>query len=781
MRTLTPAYLEAAKAAGRYPNVKVVVENVGTLNGNNEILELHITKGATAKPEYFETMLALSAECRITVDRRRIADESDIVTGKTVKVYAAFNRPDGVETGSALIGTFYISSYDNSDAINGIITANDGVLYTGVDFNPEGLTYPVLISDMLSEAFSQSGITLSEVSLDIDPHVKRAPYKADEPVAENMQGAPYSCREIIARIAAMNLGALYMDENGEPKIVRYNSVGSAVVNNNMILDFRHGSENFGITAIRVFKTEERMAKTNTAYRKLPYSPRFENMDDIANGSDWHDEIEAAAPGIVNKPWTTGTLTIRGVGELEIGDIVTVNGTNLLISGITYDFVNACFNETLYSFAWTYEEYLMSHPPIANATGTQKQPQTFTDYADPILNALNVVRLGDTWHKSQSASSNVLEKIYKRVIDPNTGSEVWEEQSTVGGGSGGCGVSVGNHSEIYNYTNSSESGYNTINDGSVGRANRAGGYNNSITNSTFTDVYGIDCASRGDRATIIRGDNIDVGGSDSAAIVGESITTKNNGTYLGDIHYSIVAGLANNVWGEVLSSLIIGNGITIPQNVRVSQSMICGMHHTISTGYCCIIGGFGANVNQLTRLCIGDNGNVFHVDSSGDVLARSYNTNGADYAEMIEWKERLKAGEQRTGMLVALCGDRIIPAHGNEIVGIISAAASVIGNNPIYWHGKYKTDVFGAAVRDETGCAIISEKYDPGKEYILRSQRPEEWGIVGLTGRIVIVDDGSCMVGGYVSARHGIGTKCFAKTAVKVLRRIDESHVEVLIR
>ena len=82
--------------------------------------------------------------------------------------------------------------------------------------------------------------------------------------------------------------------------------------------------------------------------------------------------------------------------------------------------------------------------------------------------------------------------------------------------------------------------------------------------------------------------------------------------------------------------------------------------------------------------------------------------------------------------------------------------------------------------DGNGEQIPAENYDKDAEYIPRSKR-REWSPVGLAGRLVAVDDGSCTAGGYVSARNGIGHTAFAKTGVKVLKRLDGTHIEVLIR
>ncbi len=188
---------------------------------------------------------------------------------------------------------------------------------------------------------------------------------------------------------------------------------------------------------------------------------------------------------------------------------------------------------------------------------------------------------------------------------------------------------------------------------------------------------------------------------------------------------------------------------------------------------------------------------FTVDGSGNVKARTldirdhiyanyvyataYYTRGADYAEYFEWLDGNPDGEDRCGMLVTLDGDKIIPAHGDEIYGIVSAAPSIAGNAyENEWHGKYARDVYGRILRDENGGEMLSAEFDGSREYIPRSKRPE-WAAVGMTGRLVINDDGSCKVGGYVSARHGVGTSCYKNTGVRVLRRVDERHVEVMIK
>ena len=358
----------------------------------------------------------------------------------------------------------------------------------------------------------------------------------------------------------------------------------------------------------------------------------------------------------------------------------------------------------------------------------------------------------------------------------------------GGGGSGVGRADSNHNEWFNYYDG-ETGTCTINGGS---GNRAGGYNNTLNGCTFSNVYGwnitatqcLCCWVGGDTVTIsaaqyslIFGNSLSNIGAKYSLIVGQHITAP-------DCYYCWIGGEYHTISGgsNTHSSIIYGNSIIV---TRAWASAIFGYDHAISTAYQALVSGRGASVTNSTRMAIGGGTkqsprNIFHIDSSGNVTAESYNTNGADYAEMFEWADGNRDNEDRRGMLVALYGDMILPAHGDDFFGVVSAAPSVIGNNPQHWHKRYKKDVFGAEIRDEKGERIESDEYDPDREYIPRSERPE-WSPVGMVGRLIITDDGSCMVGGYVSARQGIGTKCYAKTAAKVLKRIDEKHVEVLLK
>lgn len=175
-------------------------------------------------------------------------------------------------------------------------------------------------------------------------------------------------------------------------------------------------------------------------------------------------------------------------------------------------------------------------------------------------------------------------------------------------------------------------------------------------------------------------------------------------------------------------------------------------------------------------------NAFRVTYAGAVYGKSaFNSSGADYAEYFEWVDSNSNDEDRRGLFVTCVEDKIQLANpGDDIIGVISANPSVIGNaQEDTYKDMYEKDVFGAPIKDEDGNYKLNPNYDSSKEYIPYSERPE-FGIVGLLGQLIVVDDGTCTVGGYcTSGKNGIGTK--SDKGYKVLKRIDSNHIKILIK
>lgn len=197
-------------------------------------------------------------------------------------------------------------------------------------------------------------------------------------------------------------------------------------------------------------------------------------------------------------------------------------------------------------------------------------------------------------------------------------------------------------------------------------------------------------------------------------------------------------------------------------------------------------------------------NAFRVTSGGKCYgADAFGASGADFAELFEWADGNPDNEDRRGLFVTLDGEKIKLANADDdYIGIISDDQAFIGNSASEeWQGKYLTDIFGGKLTQEvevpevvdeiTGEVIqeattaiqyvLNPDYNPDEEYIMRENR-KEWGIVGLVGQIVLIDDGSCVVGGRVVPKeNGIGTASTTKEGYRVMARLDETHIKVLVK
>ena len=224
--------------------------------------------------------------------------------------------------------------------------------------------------------------------------------------------------------------------------------------------------------------------------------------------------------------------------------------------------------------------------------------------------------------------------------------------------------------------------------------------------------------------------------------------------------------------------------------RLNKTGIPPSFFTIGNGY-----SSGSTDNRL---------NAFRVDGGGNVYGKSFNTSGADYAEFFEWKDQNIQDEDRCGLFVTLDGEYIRIANSNDkyILGVVSANPSVLGDayNGDNWNGIYEKDVFGRIQyhtvhieeeKDENGVIImeardevqpiISKNYNNQKAYYSREERTE-WEPIGLLGKLIIIDDGTCEVNGYCKvADGGIGTKDDSETGYRVLSRLDENHIKILFR
>ena len=77
--------------------------------------------------------------------------------------------------------------------------------------------------------------------------------------------------------------------------------------------------------------------------------------------------------------------------------------------------------------------------------------------------------------------------------------------------------------------------------------------------------------------------------------------------------------------------------------------------------------------------------------------------------------------------------------------------------------------------------MLTPEYDPTQEYVSRDER-KEWATVGMFGKLVAVDDGTCKINEYCTVgENGIATISKEKTSYRVMGRIDENHIKILVK
>ena len=291
----------------------------------------------------------------------------------------------------------------------------------------------------------------------------------------------------------------------------------------------------------------------------------------------------------------------------------------------------------------------------------------------------------------------------------------------------------------------------------------------------------------------------VGGDASAqngGAVGQEASSTHGGA-VGKEAYSTLGGAVGQgavttFGGAVGSGASAANGGAVGTGAKTSNGFAGGnaAKTVTSTGTSidAIQLGTGTNPNEKTLQVY----SYQLMDASGNIpqarllnafsglissASNKFNSSGADYAEYFEWADSNSNNEDRRGLFVTCTEDKIQLANpGDDIIGAISANPSIIGNAQ---EDMYEKDVFGAPIKDKDGNYKLNPNYDSSKEYIPYSERPE-FGIVGLLGQLIVVDDGTCTVGGYcTSSNNGIGTK--SDKGYKVLKRIDSNHVKILVK
>lgn len=301
----------------------------------------------------------------------------------------------------------------------------------------------------------------------------------------------------------------------------------------------------------------------------------------------------------------------------------------------------------------------------------------------------------------------------------------------------------------------------------------------------------------------------------------SVNTKMKG-------YNSVAAACEDVEFDESANCAFGTG----QNLTLKGWLpFCSGIYNTANGYQFVAGKHNKEITGLTNaneqtadsavFMIGHGtatapANAFRVSSAGKCYgSAAFVGSGADFPEFEEWADGNPENEDRRGLFVALDGDKIVLASSEKdhIIGVVSAMGAFIANGASEnWHGMYLKDVFGENLthqvevpeetikkkvieKDEEGNEfvkmitkvipahtvtqfVVNPEYNPDEEYIGREFR-KEWAPVGKLGQVIVVDDGTCTVGGYCKpSANGIGTA--GEYGYYVRKRIDSTHIKVEI-
>ncbi len=75
--------------------------------------------------------------------------------------------------------------------------------------------------------------------------------------------------------------------------------------------------------------------------------------------------------------------------------------------------------------------------------------------------------------------------------------------------------------------------------------------------------------------------------------------------------------------------------------------------------------------------------------------------------------------------------------------------------------------------------IENPEYNPELQYVPRTERPE-WAAVGMLGKLVVVDDGSCQINSFCSVgQNGVATT--SENGYRVIARVDKNHIKIIFR
>lgn len=301
---------------------------------------------------------------------------------------------------------------------------------------------------------------------------------------------------------------------------------------------------------------------------------------------------------------------------------------------------------------------------------------------------------------------------------------------------------------------------------------------SLTKNNITSALGYTPATDSDNVSynqVAQTIYIDSNNANNAKTYSTGFGSSSNNVTVWGCSQGLILGSHNEIDPYPNSS----STISIPA-YNISGGLVCGSY--------CNSTPDGNYAKKKIVMLVGNGSssaksNSYRRNVDGTASGGTYSSNGADYAEYFEWEDSNINNEDRRGLFVTLDGDKIKLASKDDtyILGIISCNPTVIGDSAdLYWKDQYKRDIFGIPIYSEESenNLVLNPDYDSNKEYIPRSDR-KEWDPVGLMGKLICIDDGTCEVNGYCyPSTNGIGTK--SDHGYRVMKRIDNTHIQVLV-
>ncbi|MDP4147705.1 MAG: peptidase G2 autoproteolytic cleavage domain-containing protein, partial [Bacillota bacterium] len=352
-----------------------------------------------------------------------------------------------------------------------------------------------------------------------------------------------------------------------------------------------------------------------------------------------------------------------------------------------------------------------------------------------------------------------------------------------------------------FTGTVQEGHNTT---SSGGSSHAEGYNTTSSGGS-SHAEGYNTTSSGGSS---HAEGYNTTSSGNASHAEGSFTTASG-------NYSHAEG--NNTTANIYTSHVMG---------QYNKTLTGNATSFVSTADAFVIGN-GTSSSALS--------NAFRVTFDGKTYGLSaFNSSGADYSEYFEWADENINKEDRVGYFVTYVDSETLKYISNEewetltdeekqsrkqimdrgqkirkatskdtdILGIISVTPSIIGDScQNDWKNKYKTDEWGRIQYHEVTVEatyetidgkqieitpehpeihpIYNPNWNPSEEYIPREKR-FEWTTVGMLGKLLVRDDGTCEINGYCKPNdEGMATK--SDTGYRVIGRITNNIIKVLFK